>query len=172
MISEPVNDIGKEKADHYAPTIYPKKSEIVGMMHIKLFSKYRDTSLEIPENNTPSSQVPEIKIDCSRQENKLASKKMSLPYGIYYFSVLLMDETGESTSKIFKVWGFPDPKKCSIRSLWFWEKWKISFNEFLGKCVNIGTGLPKKKKSIMKKKPECTSQKLKKDYKNKILEVL
>jgi len=170
-ISEPVNDVRKEKADHYSPIIYPKKPEMTGFLHIKLQKKYRDTSLEVPENNTPDYLVPEIKIDCSRQENKLASKKMSLPYGIYYFSIMVMDEGGESVSELFKVWAFSDPKKCSIRKAWFFERWKISAKDFLG-GVNIGTGLPKKKKKIMKKKPECASQKFKKDYKNKILEVL
>ncbi len=192
-ISEPVNDVRKEKTDHYSPTIYPQKSEIVGMVHIKLSSKYRDKELEIPENNTPADEVPEVKIDSSRQENKLASKKMSLPYGIYYFSIMVIDEMGESVSEIFKIWAYPDPKKCSIRTLWFWEKWKISYNEFLGRCISLGTGLPKKKKISQKKNIQnikksvkknmketgkqkktktCLSQNFKKEYNNKILEIL
>lgn len=144
-LSEPISEIRKDKIKHYSPHLYPKKAELIGLAHVKLHSKYRDDSYPVPENNTPAELVPELKIDCSYQENKGASKRRFFPYGVYYIKVLLMDEIGESAEAIFKIWASPDPKHCRIRRSYFYERWNLSFKDSLGKGVTLGNGLPKKK---------------------------
>lgn len=175
-LSEPTNDVRKEKLKHYTPTLYPQKSELIGFAHVKLTSKYRNPDFPIPVNNTPEHLVPELKLDCSSQENRGASKRMTFPYGIYYIQVLLMDIDGESISNIFKIHAFQDPKKCFIRHAYFYEKWKISWKDSLGMGVDMGTGLPKRR--ISRKQSLSTSEKResnafnKNEYRSEIKNIL
>lgn len=131
-VSEPNSDtFQKEQIQHYKPDIMPQKNEILGLCHIKLLSKYRNPNLPVPSNNTPAENIPEIKLDRAKQENTLASKRLSLPYGIFYIKVVVSDKNGYHTSKIFKFWGSPHPIKCEMRNSWFYERWKIKIKSIL-----------------------------------------
>ena len=56
-----------------------------------------------------------------------------------------MDEEGNSTQELFKIWALPDPKQCYIRRSYFYERWNIAWKDTLGMGVDLGNGLPAKK---------------------------
>ena len=126
--------------EYFAPDLLPGKGELLGLAHIKLYSNYRNSSLPVPPNNTPSSQVPEVKLNRSKQENTMASKKMTFPYGTYFISVEITDSEGESASKIFRITTGPHTYECTIRTSRWYERLSIWMKSFIS-GVEVGSGL-------------------------------
>ena len=72
----------------------------------------------MPEGNISAENLPEIRIDHSKKERKNMSKVTVLPYGTYFFEVVVSDKEGNRAKKVFKVWAYPNTKRCKIRSVY------------------------------------------------------
>lgn len=116
---------------HYTVDIRPGTSELASLMLAKLPAKPVPPGTPVPANNIPEEQLPEVRIDHSRKESVLSSKRMNVPYGTYYVKVRVSDSEGASAEKIFKVWAYRDPKKCEIRTSRFYERWMLWLKSFL-----------------------------------------
>jgi len=117
--------------EHYKVNIAPTNYELAGLAHIKLPSSDRDPNLPIPPDNMPAEQCPEFLLDRSRNENEYTSKRFTFGYGIYYIEIVISDENGHKGKSIFKIWGYPDKKKCEIRTSRFYERAKLSLKSVL-----------------------------------------
>lgn len=117
--------------EHYRVNIAPGTSELAGLMHVKLPSSFRNPNLPIPPDNKPPELCPEVEIDRSRNENEFTSKLFKFPYGVYFVSVVVADISGEHSKQIFKVRAFPDPRRCTIRTVRFYERVKLVLKSML-----------------------------------------
>ncbi|MBI2453102.1 hypothetical protein HYV56_00175 [Candidatus Peregrinibacteria bacterium] len=117
--------------EHYKVDISPGTFDLAGLMHVKLPSNLRNPHLPIPPDNKPPELCPEVEIDRSRNENEFTSKLFKFHYGIYYVQVVFTDSMGESARKIFKIWAFPDIKKCKIRTARFYERFNLHLKSLL-----------------------------------------
>jgi|GEM_PF-1533644 len=117
--------------EHYRVDIAPGNYELAGLIHVKLPSSERNPNLVIPPNNKSPEQMAEVELNKSRNEDEYTSKLFKFPYGIYYVEVACADDAGHNTKEIFKVWGFPNSKLCSIRTTRFYERINLFLKSFL-----------------------------------------
>lgn len=115
----------------YRPNISPGNYELAGLAHIKLPMRPLQPGEQLPANNTPEEQLPEFYLDESQNAPKHTSKRRAFPYGVYYVQVMVQDDQGNKSKKIFKVWGFRDPSKCKIRSSRFYERFMLRIKSIL-----------------------------------------
>lgn len=129
----PVKDgSGSITQTHYQVDISSGHSELAGLMHVKLPSSFRSPDTPPPpEGNIPADQLPDIRIDKSKNESNALSKVTTLSYGTYYIEANISDAEGNTAKKIFKIWAFPDPKKCKIRSSRWYERFFLSIKSLL-----------------------------------------
>lgn len=124
-ISEPLQlgeNVGHVSTNYFSPDISAGNYEIAGLLHAKLPMRPLEPGETLSAENIPDEQLPEVEFNQSLNEPRHVRKRRMFPYGIYYAEVLVMDEGGYKTKKIFKVWSFRDPAKCKIRSSRAYER--------------------------------------------------